>query len=183
MNKPEGEPGQWRNRIVGAGTAAPDQLLANPQNFRLHPAEQQAALDGVLNAVGVIQNIIVNKRTDTIIDGHLRVMLALRSNQKTIPVVYVDLSEDEERLALATLDPISALAVTDQEKLDELLSGISEQGAGIQALLDSMRSPPPRVVSRSGRVAARRGGCNVESRGRVVARRSPAAVRRQHEEG
>jgi len=27
----------WRNRIVGTGEEAPDQLLANPQNWRTHP--------------------------------------------------------------------------------------------------------------------------------------------------
>lgn len=27
---------RWRNRIVGHGEEAPDQLLANPMNFRVH---------------------------------------------------------------------------------------------------------------------------------------------------
>ncbi len=40
-------------------------------------------------------------------DGHLRVALALSSNQKSIPVEYVELSESEEAEALATIDPIA----------------------------------------------------------------------------
>jgi len=31
----------WRNRITGHGDEAPDQLLANPRNWRIHPAGQQ----------------------------------------------------------------------------------------------------------------------------------------------
>jgi len=27
----------WRNRITGSGEEAPDQLLANPANWRIHP--------------------------------------------------------------------------------------------------------------------------------------------------
>jgi len=36
----------WRNRITGSGEEAPDLLLANPGNWRLHPRNQQAALAG-----------------------------------------------------------------------------------------------------------------------------------------
>ena len=36
----------WRNRIVGEGVEAPDQLLANPQNWRTHPKFQQANGNG-----------------------------------------------------------------------------------------------------------------------------------------
>ena len=36
----------WRNRITGSGEEAPDQLLANPANWRTHPKAQQDALAG-----------------------------------------------------------------------------------------------------------------------------------------
>jgi hypothetical protein len=36
----------WRNRIIGSGQEAPDQLLANPANWRIHPKAQQDALAG-----------------------------------------------------------------------------------------------------------------------------------------
>jgi hypothetical protein len=38
----------WRNRITGSGQEAPDQLLANPANWRIHPKAQQDALAGAL---------------------------------------------------------------------------------------------------------------------------------------
>ena len=62
----------WRSRIVGHGEEAPDQLLANPRNYRIHPKAQQDALEGVLSEVGWVQNIIVNQRTGYVIDGQAR---------------------------------------------------------------------------------------------------------------
>ncbi len=129
---------EWRSRIVGHGVENPDQLLANPANWRIHPKKQQDALAGVLSEVGWVQSVIVNQRTGHLIDGHMRVALALRDDAKQIPVVYVDLSEDEEALVLATLDPLSGLAITDTEKLDELLSGVSTNSADVQALLEQL---------------------------------------------
>ena len=125
----------FRSRIVGYGEEAPDQLLANPLNFRVHPKSQQDALKGVLEEVGYVQSVIVNRTTGNLIDGHLRVSLALREDQESIPVVYVELSPQEEALVLATFDPISGLAGTDQEKLNELLEEVSTNSAGVEALL------------------------------------------------
>jgi len=121
----------WRNRIVRYGEEDPDQLLANPSNPRIHPETQQSALKGALEEIGWLQDIIVNLRSaeewgvdrgvETMIDGHLRVKLALRHGQEKVPVKYVDLSPSEERIALATLDPITGYAEIDPEIMGELL--------------------------------------------------------------
>lgn len=128
----------WRNRITGYGEEAPDQLLANPLNFRVHPAYQQDVLSGVLNDVGVVQNILVNTTTGRMIDGHLRVSLALRNGQPTVPVTYVALTEAEERLILATLDPMSVLAGTDKANLDALLHDLDTGNPAIIQMLDEL---------------------------------------------
>jgi hypothetical protein len=125
----------WRNRIVGYGEEAPDQLLANPSNWRIHPAAQQAALKGVLREVGIVQNVLVNKRTGHMVDGHLRAMIAISEGQPTIPITYVDLDEAEEALVLAALDPVAAMAATDSEKLTELLRGVQTGDAAVQKML------------------------------------------------
>jgi len=111
----------WKNRIVGYGEETPDQLLANPHNHRIHPKRQQDALSGSLDTLGYIQTVIVNKSTGHIVDGHLRVTMALREGQKSIPVTYVELTPEEEAQALLSLDPIAAMAATDAGKVDELL--------------------------------------------------------------
>lgn len=128
----------WKNRIVGYGEESPDQLLANPQNFRTHPKNQQDTLAGVLSEVGVVQNVIVNKRTGFVVDGHLRISLAMREQQPTVPVTYVDLSPAEESLILATLDPISAMATADRDKLDELLRDVSTGDAAVMQMLSDL---------------------------------------------
>jgi hypothetical protein len=127
-----------RNRIIGHGEEAPDQLLANPSNWRIHPKAQQAALAGVLGEVGWVQSVIVNQRTGHLVDGHMRVSLALRDGVSAVPVAYVDLSPEEESLILATMDPISGMAVTDADQLAALLADVSPSSADVQAMLDEM---------------------------------------------
>lgn len=139
MTKNRHTPAGWQNRIVGEGEEAPDQLLANPRNWRVHPAQQQEGLAAVLDKVGWVQRVIVNRRTGNLVDGHLRVTLAMRRNEATIPVTYVDLTEDEEALILATLDPLAGLAVTDKEMLKGLLDELPpSEDDGLQALLDGI---------------------------------------------
>ncbi len=133
----------WRNRIVGTGEEAPDQLLANPSNWRIHPKPQQEALSDALEEVGWIQQVVVNRRTGHLIDGHLRATLAMRNNEATVPVLYVDLDEREEALALATLDPISAMAAADKAKLDELLRDVDTGSAALQEMLAGLAAQTP----------------------------------------
>ena len=128
----------FKSRIVGHGEEAPDQLLANPANWRIHPRAQQDAMKGVLDQVGWVQSVIVNRVTGHLIDGHMRVSLALREDAKTIPVAYVELTPEEESLVLATLDPLSALAGTDKEKLAELLAEVSTDSAELANVLNNL---------------------------------------------
>jgi DNA modification methylase len=135
-------PSRWRNRIIGTGVEDPAQLLANPKNWRLHPQEQQDALRGALDKIGWVQNVVVNKRTGFVVDGHLRVSMAISAGEK-VPVLYVDLSEAEEALILATLDPVAGMAAVNSQKLDELLAeinagGLGELGTGLDGLLKTL---------------------------------------------
>ena len=128
----------WRNRIVGHGEEAPDQLLANPKNWRIHPKAQQDALSGVLDEVGWVQEVIVNKTTGHVVDGHLRVSLAISRQEPTIPVKYVELSPDEEALVLATLDPLAGMAATAKDALEALLADVQPGSDAVTALLEDV---------------------------------------------
>lgn len=130
---PKSEP--WRNRIAGHAEVDPRTLEAHPGNWRKHPQPQADALTGVLNDVGWVQSVIVNQRTDRIIDGHLRVAEAVKRGQPSIPVVYVDLSEAEEAEILATFDPLGAMAEADAAALDALLGGVSSEDEAVTAML------------------------------------------------
>ena len=138
-------PAGWRNRIVGSGEEAPDQLLANPANWRIHPKAQQDALAGALDAVGWVQQVLVNQRTGFVVDGHARVALALSRGEPTVPVLYVDLDPAEEALVLATLDPIGAMAGRDDEKLRALLADVTVDDAGLLAMLGDLGGHEPKA--------------------------------------
>src|ERR1019366_6798235 len=129
---PAPDPVIWQNRITRYGEAAPGELLANEKNGRPHPQAQQDALEGALRTVGVVQNIIVNERSGKLLDGHLRVEMAIRSGQPTVPITFVDLSDEEEALILATIDPVTGLAGTNQELLDSLITDIRLRDLGME---------------------------------------------------
>ena len=128
----------WESRIVGHGEAAPSDLVGNPRNWRTHPQAQRDALAGVLDEVGWVQDVIVNKRTGYLVDGHARVAVAAQRGEDAVPVVYVDLSEDEERLILSTLDPLSAMAEADSEALTDLLAVVTAEDGALNAMLDAL---------------------------------------------
>lgn len=132
----------WASRITGHADIAPDQLLANPRNWRTHPRAQQEALKGALDQVGWVQQVLVNQRTGHLVDGHLRVQLALRHGAPTVPVTYVDLSEEEEGLVLASLDPISAMAGRDDEQLRQLLAEITFDTQELEAAITAATGLP-----------------------------------------
>lgn len=131
-------PGQWTTKIVGHDRVAPDQLVANPLNYRKHPQAQRDALRDAIAEVGFIRSVTVNKRTGNLIDGHERVWQALTSEQPFIDVEYVDLSEDEEKKALATMDPISEMAQVDGAVLDQLLRDVNTGSEALSAMLSEL---------------------------------------------
>ena len=128
----------WESRIVGHGEAAPADLVGNPRNWRTHPKAQRDALAGVLDQVGWVQDVIVNRRTGYLVDGHARVAVAAQRGEPSVPVVYVDLSEDEELLILATLDPLAAMAEADTEVLADLLAAVTSEDAALTSMLDAL---------------------------------------------
>lgn len=125
----------WKNRIVGHADVSPDQLVPSDLNFRRHPKPQQDALSGLIAEIGYLDPIIVQAGTDRVIDGHLRVEQAIREGQPTIPVQYVDLTDEEANLALASIDPVSAMAYHDAENLRALLDSVSTGDAAVMAML------------------------------------------------
>jgi ParB-like chromosome segregation protein Spo0J len=130
-----GVPKTLRNRIVGTGTIDVAKLKENPKNWRTHSQEQESALEGLLTEVGWVQNVVINRTTGNLVDGHLRAALARKRSEKTIPVVYVELSLAEEELVLATLDPLGDLAGIDAKRLEELLAGLNPESVALAKLV------------------------------------------------
>lgn len=128
----------WENRIIGSGIENPDELNKNPKNWRVHTRLQTKSMEAILDKIGWVQEVIVNKRTGNLVDGHLRVELASKRKETEIPVKYVDLSEEEEDLVLLTYDPIGALIQADAEALKELADAADREDEGIRALIEDI---------------------------------------------
>jgi len=91
-----------------------------------------------LETLGVINVCVVNKRTGHLIDGEMRLDDAEARNEPTVPVLWVDLSLEEEKLALATMNPMAELAGTDPELLAALLKGRQPHDGPLDELLRSL---------------------------------------------
>lgn len=126
-----------RNRITGHAEVPASQLAAHPLNWRDHPQHQAEALTQALDAIGWVKRVVVNRRSGRILDGHLRVEQAAARGE-SVPVVYVDLTEREEALILATFDPIAAEAGTDAEQLGVLLGDLRAEFDQLDALLQAV---------------------------------------------
>jgi len=131
-------PAGLRNRIVGHGAADPKTLTANPLNFRTHPAHQMAVLDAAVSEIGWVQEVVVNKRTGRILDGHARVKMAIAKGEGQVPVTWIDVDPAEEAKIIATLDPIAALAEHDPEILRLALEQVHTTSPEIMGLLEGL---------------------------------------------
>lgn len=129
----------WKNRIVEHGTAPANQFLAHELNARRHPGHQRESLRGSLNEIGWVAPVIVSAKTGKLLDGHARIEEALSRDENTeVPFIKVEVSEGEERLILASFDPITNQAYYDKEVLDALLREVSTGDAALQSLLSDL---------------------------------------------
>ena len=129
----------WRNRVVKTGEADPFELLENPANWRMHPDVQRKALSGVLDEIGWVDDVIINISTNMIVDGHLRVWLARERNEATIPVLYVDLTAEEQDLILSVFDPLAEMALADEDVLTELKTSLTEARSFVADILGDIQ--------------------------------------------
>lgn len=103
------------------------ELHPNPLNWRTHPKEQLDAIRGILAEVGFAGAELARELPDgslQLIDGHARAEVA---GDAIVPVLVLDVTEDEAKKILATFDPVGAMAGKDAEKLAALISDLKEQ--------------------------------------------------------
>lgn len=127
-----------RDRIKDFRRVKSSELLRNPRNWRTHPPEQQAALRGMLAEVGIVDALIARELENgdlELIDGHLR---SDAEPDAEWPVLVLDVTEQESLKVLATLDPLSAMAGVDVEKLSELLGEVETDSESLGKLLSAL---------------------------------------------
>jgi len=133
------KPAQWKKLVVGMREVNPADLLANPKNWRIHPSAQREALRGSIHELGYGDPVEVQEGTDMVLDGHLRVALAIQEEQETITVLDLRFETDAEAdQYLLTKDPIAAMANADRDQLTALLEDVSTGEAAVQTMLADM---------------------------------------------
>lgn len=134
---------QFRDRVKEFRRVPASQLRTNPKNWRTHSQGQLDALSGVLSEIGFAGAELARELPDgslELIDGHARASL---SGDSEVPVLVLDLSEEEADKLLLTYDPIGAMAGTDAEKLDELLLSFESSNAAMKAMVADLAKDSP----------------------------------------
>jgi hypothetical protein len=124
-----------RDRIKELRRVRARDLLPNPKNWRVHPEVQRRALRAQLKDIGYADALIARELPDgrlQLIDGHLR---AETTPDELVPVLVLDVTEEEADKLLATLDPLAAMAESDAERLGALLETVRSDDEAVRELL------------------------------------------------
>jgi ParB-like chromosome segregation protein Spo0J len=124
-----------KNRIVGLRKVKASKLLANPRNWRLHTEAQRSAVAAALEKIGYVDALVARKLDSgelELLDGHLRAEI---DPNDEVPVLLVELNDEEADFALATLDPLGAMAKADSAKLGQLLETVDTESAELDQML------------------------------------------------
>ena len=127
-----------RDRIKDFRRVKASELKANPRNWRTHPSEQRSAFRGLLREAGIAGAVIAYESESGLhlIDGHMR--LEEIGESSDVPVLILDVTEEEAEKLLAAIDPIAGMATTDEGKLQSLLADIEAQDNDFAELLASL---------------------------------------------
>jgi DNA modification methylase len=157
-----------RDRIKELRRVKAKDLRPNPRNWRTHPKAQREALQGILAEVGFADAVLARELPDgslELVDGHLR---AETTPEMELPVLILDVSEEESNKLLATLDPLAAMAGASAEKLSELIKTLGTTSDAVANLMartareagidvaaaemdeDAVPAPPDEPVTRKG---------------------------------
>ena len=123
-----------RDRVKELRRVPASELRANPKNWRRHPPAQEAALRGVLEDIGFADAMIARETDDglELIDGHLRQEIM---GDREVPVLIVDVTEEEADKILLTLDPLAMMAETDGKALRDLMENLTIPSASVREML------------------------------------------------
>lgn len=112
-------------------------LRANPANWRTHDARQIESINQLQAMCGWTRPTLLNEATGNFLDGHGRLD---GDPDEEIPVLCGRWSEEQERMIIATLDPITAMATADTDALRTLVASIEANDPEVQALVDKVGS-------------------------------------------
>ena len=126
-----------RDRVKELVRVPASELRANPRNWRIHPEAQASALKGVLDEIGFADAMIARETEDglELIDGHLRREVM---GDQEVPVLVLDVTQEEADKLLLTYDPLAAMAHSDMDSLLALASLAEFESPAVFDMLEAL---------------------------------------------
>ncbi len=124
-----------RDRVKELRRVPAGELKAHPKNWRTHSRFQQEVLKSIFKEVGFVGALVARELPDgslQLLDGHLR---AETRPTDELPVLIVDLNEQEAEKVLLTHDPIASLAGIDEDRLSDLLDRVETDSQAVDEML------------------------------------------------
>src|SRR5262249_15656863 len=109
-----------RNRIVRHARVRAGDLVPHEANPRCHPRAQREALAALYREIGFARSLLAYQLPDgrlKLMDGDLR---QKPDPDMEVEVEVLDVSDEEARKLLLSIDPLASLAENDPARLDEL---------------------------------------------------------------
>jgi DNA modification methylase len=107
---------------------APDTLKPAPYNPRTMTDTARAALKRGIQTFGMVDPIVARRRDQLVIGGHQRLHAAKELGLETVPVVYVDVDDNQAAALNVLLNNPSAQGAWDFPLLSSLLSDLDAHG-------------------------------------------------------
>jgi len=131
---------KFKNRIKELRLVTASELVGNKKNWRKHPKNQKKVMSGILHEIGYADALIARELPDgklELIDGHLRAEIV---NDAIVPVLVLDVTEQEASTLLATLDHVGSLADIDSNMLNDLIASLEISDVSLREFLNPQKT-------------------------------------------
>ena len=127
-----------KDRIKELRRVRASDLVANTKNWRRHPQWQKDGMQAVLEQIGYAGALIAYERGDelVLIDGHLRQEM---TPEEEVPVLILDVSDEEADILLASYDPLTSMASEDGVALKVIIDGLKTENDALAALMQDIQ--------------------------------------------
>jgi hypothetical protein len=146
---------QIRNRIKAHCRVRASDLVPHEFNYRYHPGNQVRTLQALYQEIGFARSLLAYELPDgrlKLIDGHLR--RELDPNME-VEVEVLDVTDEEARALLLSIDPLAQLAVNQEQLATRHLGDDADAQRRVARAVAACRRRHP---GRDPRAAAPRGG-------------------------
>jgi hypothetical protein len=136
-----------KSRIVEHVTVRAGDLVPHELNPRRHSQEQREALHALYEEIGFARSVLAYRLADgrlKLIDGHLRQSM---DPDMQIEVEVLDVSDEEARKLLLSLDPLAQLADYDDRCLEELRNLTETSSNTLNALWAGLHKRDAEIVA------------------------------------